>query len=379
MTLAAATKVVVSCMTITRIDEPSVIQVARRGDPRDRRIQGRLCGVVLGFRVWAPPALASIEMVARTAIALLLSAGCQAAVSPPVASTAPPERSAAASSATPVPRPTALKIVWQVTEGIEQPTGLALDTDGRVVVVDFAANAVHRLSPDGKLLESWGTSGSKNGELAGAAGVAVGPDGALYVADHDNYRIQKFAPDGTFALAWGGRGTNPGQFDGPNGIAVGPDGLVYVSEDTNARVQIFQQDGTLVRAWIGAGDEKFGDPTGIAFSGDRVFVGDFKTNKIWTLDHDGKLLGTIGEPGGGDGQFSGVSMLATDTAGHVYVTDYDNGRIQKFDPSGKHLATYVLEGGRTFGRPFGLAIGPDGDIYVAEYQARRVDRLHPAG
>jgi tripartite motif-containing protein 71 len=269
----------------------------------------------------------------------------------------------------------ALDVVWELSDGIGQPTGLGLAADGSVLVVDFAKNVIHHVSPDGHAIEDWSSGGSAPGQLAAAAGLAVADDGSIYVADHNNYRIERFDGDGRFLAAWGTRGNGKGQLDGPDGVAIGPDGLVYVSEDTNARIQVFDTTGAWKRFITGSHDEPFGDPTGMAFHGATTFVADFLANRIWTLDADGRVVGSIGEGGSGDGQFRGLSMLATDAPGDLYATDYDNGRIQRFDSAGKHLATYVLPNDARFRRPFGIAVGSDGDLYVAEFQAGRVSRL----
>ena len=44
-----------------------------------------------------------------------------------------------------------------------------------------------------------------------------------------------------------------------------------------------------------------------------------------------------GSEGSDDGQFNGPALLAVDTAGHIYVPDRFNHRIQKFDGNGKLL------------------------------------------
>src|SRR5207245_2289108 len=115
-----------------------------------------------------------------------------------------------------------LAVVWQLTSGLEKPTGVAVASDGSSYVADHGANAVVHVSRQGQVVGTWGIRGSAPGQFSGPLGVAIDAGGSIYVADHDNYRVQKFAPDGHFVLAWGSRGTETGQFDGPDGIAVGP-------------------------------------------------------------------------------------------------------------------------------------------------------------
>jgi len=269
-------------------------------------------------------------------------------------------------------------LVWEASEGIRQPTGVGIATDGSLFVVDYGLNMIMHIGADGRTLGHFGKSGSGPGQLAQAAGIAVAQDGTLFVADHNNYRIEKFSPAGRYVLAWGDRGSGQGQFDGPDGVAVSPTGEVYVSEDKNARIQVFSQDGRFIRSWKGDPTDPFGDPTGIAFIGNLVLVADYQKSSISVFDSTGKPIRTIGNEGSGPGEFAGISMIATDAARHIFATDYNNGRILEFDAGGRLVATILLPNGARFRLPWGLAVTDDGDLVVAEFEAGRVVRISPA-
>lgn len=310
------------------------------------------------------PRLAQLAWLGITAIL----AACAGAPLP-----ASPQPSA---SALPHATPAVLTTVWKVDEGIEEPTGLALARDGTVLVIDFQANVIHRLDQSGRSLGPWARPGSDPGALAAAAGIAVDAQGSVYVADHDNYRVQKFDPTGTYRSSWGTKGAGSGQFDAPDGIAVSPTGEIWVTEDKNARIQVFDAEGNFKRLIAGGSPSSFGDPTGIAFAKNRVYLADFKANKIWILSPEGNITGAIGGAGAGDGQFAGISLLATDAADNLFATDYGNGRIEQFDPSGAFVGAFIPEADGRFAKPYGLAIGADGDLYLSQSQAGTVERLH---
>ena len=83
------------------------------------------------------------------------------------------------------------------------PTNLALSPTGDLYVSDGYGNArIHRFSPEGKLLHSWGAPGGGPGEFHVPHGIAIDRQGTVYVADRENSRIQLFTPDGQFLSEW---------------------------------------------------------------------------------------------------------------------------------------------------------------------------------
>jgi len=73
--------------------------------------------------------------------------------------------------------------------------------------------------------------------------------------------------------------------------------------------------------------------------------------------------------------------LALDQTGNVYVADWRNDRIQKFDATGRYLASWGTsgQGEGEFNRPSGVAVDQDGNIYVADWGNERVQILAPDG
>jgi sugar lactone lactonase YvrE len=98
----------------------------------------------------------------------------------------------ATSTPTPAPEPV-----------VRRPEGIALDRDGSLLVADYGHDRVVRLSPDGRLLEVLGGSGSGAGEFIGPKGVALDTlSDHVYVADTGNGRVQRLASDGTVQAVW---------------------------------------------------------------------------------------------------------------------------------------------------------------------------------
>ena len=188
-----------------------------------------------------------------------------------------------------------------------------------------------------------GITGSEPGQFKRPRGIAVAPDGSLYVADTENHRIQHLSPDGTVLQVWGSFAASSqnapapeGSFNEPWGIAVGPDGSVYVTDTWNNRIQKFTADGKFLKTW-GYGISQTDDPLG--FYGPRavavdaqghVLVTDTGNKRVVVFDSEGNYVTKFGGTGLGPGQFDEPVGITVDSAGQVFVADTWNQRIQVF-------------------------------------------------
>ena len=89
---------------------------------------------------------------------------------------------------------------WK-SEEIGRPWGVDITADGNVVVADggdltntaYDRNGALLMTPEGEVLERWGSYGSHDGQFYWAHDIAAGPDGAVYVVDvNAGMRVQKF-------------------------------------------------------------------------------------------------------------------------------------------------------------------------------------------
>ena len=112
---------------------------------------------------------------------------------------------------------------------------------------------------------------------------------------------------------------------------------------------------------------------------------------IYEYTTSGKLVRQWGGYGSDPGQLTYPEKLAFDAQGNVYVTEFgspsydgsqgENDRIQKFSPTGTPLArwgTLGTEPGQ-FNGPVGIAIDPQGNIFVAEAGNHRIQKLSSSG
>ena len=79
---------------------------------------------------------------------------------------------------------------------------------------------------------------------------ALAPNGDIYVSDgYGNARVHKYSPDGKLLMSWGEPGTEPGQFNIVHNICTDADGWVYVADRENHRVQVFDGNGKYEAQW----------------------------------------------------------------------------------------------------------------------------------
>jgi DNA-binding beta-propeller fold protein YncE len=149
----------------------------------------------------------------------------------------------------------------QITEGLVDPVGLAIDNENRFLyVVDTQQDQVIVYDADTlKLLRRIGTGGKSHylttpGDFGGPQGVAVDKDGDVYVTDTMNNRVEIFDADGNFISWFGKHGDGPGYFARPKGIAIDCDGHIWVADQMEDRLQVFNREGELLTYLGGHGD-----------------------------------------------------------------------------------------------------------------------------
>lgn len=280
------------------------------------------------------------------------------------------------------------------TAEIRGPNGVAVD--GATVYFSETANHAIRVVRDGRVEKlAGGQNGFADGSVDEArfdrpTGIAVGPDGALYVADSGNSRIRRIAGgvvstvagDGTFGDRDGP--AKQARFRYPQALAVDTSGRIYVADTWAYRVRVIA--GGVVDTLAGTvggytdgpvGTARFVEPKGIAVdSAGRVFVSDL--NRIRMIE--GGVVTTLAGDAAGyaDGpaaqaRFDKATGTALGPDGTLYVAEAGNHRIRVL--AGGQVTTLAGNGEvgsadgpgalATFDRPLAVALGGDGQLYVA--------------
>ncbi len=89
--------------------------------------------------------------------------------------------------------------------------------------------------------------------------------------------------------------------------------------------------------------------------------------------------GRQGSKDGQFGQYNSPNGIAVDSSGNVYVTDYDNNRVQKFDSNGNFITKWGSEGSKNgqFDGPQGIAVDSSGNVYVTDEGNIRIELFVP--
>lgn len=216
---------------------------------------------------------------------------------------------------------------------------ITIGADGNLWVTDVSAHLVMKLDRNGEVLMSLGEAGESGGwdEASGQrrfdqpTDIAIAANGDFFVTQGHSAgepAVLKFDRNGRFVKSWGSRGTLPWEFAVAHSIVIGTDGLVYVGDRENRRIQIYDQDGRFLKGWVYRG---MACSLSLAADGQLYMTTGFDAELV-KLDRNGNVLGVIGEPGEGDGQFGEAHDLVVASDGTILISDVVNRRLVAYRP-----------------------------------------------
>ena len=241
---------------------------------------------------------------------------------------------------------------------------------------DIYVNAytlVRKVSTDGRLYsvaglgQDWGISTGDGGPALHASiqatDIAFDSMGNLFILEWETNRVRKVTLDGIINTIVGpgersycgdGGPATQACFDRPLAIAVDAGGNLYISDSSNHRVRMVNSAG-MISTIAGNGQQSFEGDGGLA------------------------AQASVGSPGD----------LALDTAGNLYVVESAFNRVRMVTPQGI-IRTVAGNGTKGFGgdgvravsgplSPSGIAVDAAGNLYIAEYENKRVRKVTPQG
>ncbi|MBL7162040.1 MAG: hypothetical protein ISS57_05485 [Anaerolineales bacterium] len=213
--------------------------------------------------------------------------------------------------------------------------GIYIDAEDNVFCTEHSTHCVYKFNRHGELVMTLGTPGvpaeRDSDPFNLPTDLAIASTGEFFVSDgYGNKRVHKFSPEGELLLSWGESGDGLGQFALPHCVRVDKYDRVWVCDRENDRIQIFDTGGNFLTEWPGLRhpDTIFFDP-----NEDVVYIAEMERQvSIYTLG--GELITRWG--GGRESDRPGEFLayphgIWMDSHGDLYVGEVGlDGRIQKF-------------------------------------------------
>jgi sugar lactone lactonase YvrE len=300
--------------------------------------------------------------------------------------------------------------------GLNQPDGLALESARTLLVADSRNGVLRRIeigAGGGPVLATW--AGPRPAPAARVEGrgpetrfasptaIAVAADGDAFVADHGNRVIRRVTPAGVVST-WA-RPNAEAPFRNLAALVAAPDGTVFATDADAGIIIRFSADGAATRyagvaRWVNVTGAPMADgprltarfqrPRGLLRLGDGTLVVT-DGNCLRRIDPVSGLVTTLagshGEAGLtdaplGSARFNQPWGLALGPDGFIYVADMGNHVIRRVSPDGRTVGTWAgpddgQDGTAALASPRDLAFGRDGGLYVVGHHQPGVLRIHP--
>ena len=266
------------------------------------------------------------------------------------------------------------KIITSHDDSFGQLWGIACSNNGMWAVADWINNCVHVFDSQDKPIKKIGSQGNGNGQFEYPCDVAFDDNNELYVTDSHNHRVQKFDTHGNYLLQFGGKGVSKGKLKYPIGITTHGD-KVYVADRHNNRISVFQKNGEFSST---IGQQHLSQYFDISIDMDvynELVIADWRHHCIYTFTLDGQCTNTFTTRVAGIiVQLKAPCSVTTDSDDLILIADTCNHTVLIFDEMGNCICCFGSQGSDDgeFNYPHGIAIAPNGNIYVSDTCNKRV-------
>ena len=253
---------------------------------------------------------------------------------------------------------------------LDYPLGIAADPSGNIYFADNGTNRIRKISTQG-IITTFAGSGvtpgysGDNGPAAQATlnlptGVAIDSKGSVYFSDQGNQRVRKVTTAGVISTVAGTgvAGYNcdncsaiTSQLNYPAGIAIDSSDNLYIAEVANERIRMVTPAG-VISTVVGNGtfgssgdggpaiQSPLGGPFGLTLdSAGNIYIGEVYSNRLRMVTRSSGTIATLagnlnagfsGDGGPGiNAALNSPESLAVDSAGNVYIGDFNNNRVRE--------------------------------------------------
>lgn len=311
--------------------------------------------------------------------------------------------------------------------GVNNPFFCAFDRDGNLYFADTGNAVVRRVDRAGRISTAVGRSGpppqpTPPGQKPpeNLVAIAVTPDGDIYMVERISRMVRRWEKKtgqvsivaGTGTAGYSGDG-GPGpqaQMKEPHDCALDNRDGLFICDVADSRVRRLDLKTGILTTYAGTGvrrHEGDGGPAEKAsLAGSRALAVNPKTGDVYICEREGNTIRKVDSrtgiitPFAGTGQkgyngdggpasaatFNGPKGLFCDRDGNLFIVDTENHAIRRVDNKTGILTT--VAGGRRgsegdggpataagLNRPHGAALGPDGNLYIADSENNRIRQV----
>lgn len=314
---------------------------------------------------------------------------------------------------------------------IGNPFGVEVGPDGNLYICEVSNHRVWKLDREEGMLQVVAGTGEKG--YSGDGGPATeaklnepyevrfDADGNMYFVEMKNNLVRRVDAKtrrittvaGTGEAGFGGDGgpATEAKFRSPHSIALDGQGHLYIADIGNHRIRRVELASGRIETIAGTGDKKLPPDGGLAqgnpilgpralfIEGNTMWIALREGNSIWRLDlKSGKLehiAGTGAKGYSGDGgpghqaTFNGPKGIAVGPQGNIYVVDTENQTIRMIHRDGYKVETVAGAGPKHRGyngdnqpateaslaRPHGICVDQQGRIYIGDSENHRVRQV----
>jgi sugar lactone lactonase YvrE len=233
------------------------------------------------------------------------------------------------------------------------------------------APSVLKFDTSGKLVASFG-----QGLLIFPHGIHVDREGNVWVTDgQDNAptpaRGGGAAAAGAAAAGGQGAARGPAPAPRPNGAANKGHQVFKFSPEGKLLLTLGKPGGAADADYFFQPNDVITNQKGEIFVGEGHSSAPGAVARILKFSPDGKLIKVLGKRGPGNGEFDQPHGLAFDSQGRLFVADRGNNRVQVIDQEGNFIASWPQ-----FSRPSGIFIDRNDMVYSADSESGSVNPAH---